>query len=155
MALGRVVVGVLRGPGRRVASQVAHELARGAKAPERESAPPKREPFTETLVYYGWIASLAALALVILNVDLVLDAGAPRSVLRLSLGSILLVEGAVLLGDWGQARAHVIRRARRRHASRRPGRRWSGALWSLGLTLAGLVFLGAGVFDLLRGALDL
>ena len=109
----------------------------------------------ESLFYYGWVVSLVALVLVVLNVDLLLGAGTPRGILRLSLGTVLLVEGVLLVSDWRRARARVLRRARLRRSFARPGRRWSGPVSSLVLTLVGLALLGAGVLDLLRGALDL
>src|SRR5689334_914819 len=109
--LERAALNAFRGPGRRVALEVAREVARAARGGVTPETPPtKRERMTESLFYYGWVVSLVALVLVVLNVDLLLGAGTPRGVLRLSLGTVLLVEGVLLVSDWRRTRARVLRR---------------------------------------------
>ncbi len=100
---------------------------------------------------YGWVASLAALGLIILNADLLLPRGAARAVARLATGALLLSEGTLLASDAQRSRQRLRRRLRRRH----PAARWSSRPADLGLTLAGVVLLSAGLFDVLRGALEL
>jgi hypothetical protein len=79
-------------------------------------------------------------------------------VVRLVLGTVLLVKGSLLATDWLGSRTllltRLLGRAHRHHGAFHIGRtRWLSA-GATGLTLFGLVLFGAGLFDLLRGAID-
>jgi hypothetical protein len=108
-------------------------------------------------VYYGWLAALVAFALVILNVDLLL-AGTAKTALRLVLGSILFAEGTLLMSNSKGARTALLTRLILRPHGKRGVFRIGTTVWmragATTLVLFGLVFLGAGFFDLLRGAID-
>jgi hypothetical protein len=171
--LARAAGRFLRTKGRVVALEVARELQRrrrmglpgpgaatgtASHTPTAPSAPPSPSGIRAAVVYYGWLASLAALALVILNVDQFAGPGTVRTVLRLVLGSILFVEGSLLLTDWQRARtlllSRFLSRAHRHHGAFRIGRVWWMRAGATILTLFGLVLFAAGLFDLLRGAFD-
>lgn len=156
--LARAAGRLLRTQGRAVAVEVAREAQR-ARASAKAAEPPIRQtPPTGVVaicVYYGWLVSLPALALVILNVDLLL-AGAPRMALRLVLGSVLFAEGILLTSNWRHARTLLLARfsvrAHGHRTSRLGAKVWMSARATT-LALIGLVLFGAGFFDLLRGAI--
>jgi hypothetical protein len=106
-----------------------------------------------TSVYIAWLCGLAAFALVVLNVHLFLPAGKSVAVFQLVVGAVLLVEGLGLVIKRSPFRRLLLTRlARRSHRS--GGRRLAGWPRFVGaaLTVLGLVWIGAGVLNLLRGA---
>jgi hypothetical protein len=162
--LARAAGRFLRTKGRVVALEVARELRRrrtGAPGPgpatgSTSHAPTGSSPspsgIRAAVAYYGWLASLGTLALVVLNVDQFAGSGTARTVIRLVLGSILFVEGSLLLTDWQRARTLLLSRFRT-GPFRAGGASWTRAGVTI-LSLFGLVLFGAGLFDLLRGAID-
>jgi hypothetical protein len=105
-------------------------------------------------VYVTWLGGLAVFALVVLNVDLFLPAGRAVAVFRLAAGAILLVEGLGLVVErFPFRRLLVARLAARAH---RGGGRIRRAGWprlvGAALNVLGIVWVGAGVLDVLRGA---
>ena len=106
------------------------------------------------VVYVTWLCGLAVFALVVLNVDLFLPAGRAVAVFRLAVGAILLVEGLGLVVErFPFRRLLVARLAARAH---RGGGRIRRAGWprlvGAALNVLGIVWVGAGVLDVLRGA---
>ena len=107
-----------------------------------------------TCVYLAWLCGLAAFALVVLNVHLFLPAGKSVAVFQLVVGAVLLVEGLGLVMKSSPFRRLLLTRlAPKSHRSRGRLRlagwpRFVGAA----LTVLGLVWIGAGVLNLLRGA---
>jgi hypothetical protein len=109
-----------------------------------------------TSVYVAWLCGLAAFALVVLNVHLFLPAGRGVALFQLAVGSILLVEGLGLLLERLPFRR--LLRSRLAEQSQRSGRlRRAGWARFVGaaLTVLGIVWIGAGVLNVLRGALAL
>lgn len=100
-------------------------------------------------VYGAWLVGLAAFALVILNVDLLLPAGASVRVVRLVLGCTLLGLGVALVADRLPVRRLLAERLTRRA---RGGRR---RLVGAALTVLAIAWVATGVLELLRGSLDL
>jgi hypothetical protein len=133
-----------------MAVELARELTRRSSSAPRTAAPlTARDRLIAAAVYYGGVVALVALVLVALNLDLLLGPGTARGVLRLVLGGLLLSEGAALTFDLGRSRELLAVRLRQR------GRRRVVRAAGLALQLGGVVLLSAGVFDVLRGALDL
>ncbi len=101
----------------------------------------------------GWQWS----ALVVLNVDLFLPAGGAVAVFRLAAGAILLVEGIGLVVDRFPFRRLLVARLAAR--SQRSGNRIRRSGWprlvGAALNVLGIVWIAAGVFDVVRGALAL
>jgi hypothetical protein len=102
-----------------------------------------------------WLAGVTLFALVVLNIDLFLPGGAV-SPFRVVVGTVLLIEGVGLLVRRSPLRSVVVARLTAR-SLRHPGR-MRRAAWkhgvSAGLTLVGFVWIGAGMLDLLRGAIE-
>src|SRR5262249_26981981 len=117
---------------------------RRAVAPRARPAPPSAPRLAAT-ARAAWGGGAAALALVILNVDLLLPHRPPAGV-RIALGAVVLPSGPAA----AFARGRVIPLLLARFPSR--GRR---LLVGAGLRLLGVVWVGAGAFDLLRGVRDL
>jgi hypothetical protein len=107
-------------------------------------------------VYVAWFCGLAAFALVVFNVHLFLPAGTAVAVFQLAVGAILLVEGLGLVIErfpfWRLLRARLAARSQRSGRLRRAG--WA-RLVGAALTVLGIVWIGAGVLNVLRGALAL
>jgi hypothetical protein len=107
-----------------------------------------------TSVYMAWLCGLAAFALVVLNVHLFLPAGKSVAVFQLVVGAVLLVEGLGLVMKSSPFRRLLLTRLAPR--SHRTGGRLRLAGWprfiGATLTVLGLVWIGAGVLNLLRGA---
>lgn len=105
-------------------------------------------------VYVAWLCGLAAFALVVLNVHLFLPAGKGVSVFQLAVGAILVVEGLGLVVKRFPFRRLLLTRLAAR--SHRSGSRLRRAGWprlvGAALTVLGIVWIGAGVLNLLRGA---
>ena len=108
-------------------------------------------------VYAAWLCGLAVAALVVLNVDLFLPAGGAVAGFRLAAGAILLVEGIGLVVDRFPFRRLLVARLAGR--SKRSGNRIRRSGWprlvGAALNVLGIVWIAAGVFDLVRGALEL
>jgi hypothetical protein len=108
-------------------------------------------------VYVAWFCGLAAFALVVLNVDLFLPAGRAVAVFQLAVGAILLVGGLGLVVERFQFRRLLGARLVAR--SHRGGGRLRRAGWprlvGAALAVLGIVWAGAGLLDVLRGALAL
>lgn len=108
-------------------------------------------------VYAAWFCGLAAFALVVLNVHLFLPAGRAVAVFQLAVGAILLIEGLGLVVERFPFRR--LLRARLAARSHRGGARLRRAGWprlvGAALTVLGIVWVGAGLLDVLRGALAL
>jgi hypothetical protein len=102
----------------------------------------------------AWLCGLAAFALLVLNVHLFLPAGDGVAVFQLAVGSILLVEGLSLVIKRLPFRRLLLTRLAARSHRRRGhlGRAGLPRLAAASLTLLGIVWIGAGVFNLLRGA---
>jgi len=105
----------------------------------------------------AWFCGLAAFALVVLNIDQFLPAGRAVAVFQLAVGAILLVEGLGLVVERFPFRRLLgARLAARSHpGGGRPRRAGWPRLAGAALTVLGIVWVGAGVFDVLRGALAL
>ncbi len=102
----------------------------------------------------AWLCGLAAFALVVLNVHLFLPAGKGVSVFQLVVGAILVVEGlGLVIKRFPFRRLLLMRLAARSHRS---GSRLRRAGWprlvGAALTVLGIVWIGAGVLNVLRGA---
>jgi len=143
---------------------VARELARIAARDARLGASGGSVPSVVSVrgrrfargVFAVWLAGLALFALVVLNVDLFLP-GAISNAFRLAVGLVLLVEGGFLLLRRLPFRAALVARltaGSRQHPSRIRRAAWKHAV-GVGLTLLGLVWVAAGLLDLLRGAIAL
>jgi hypothetical protein len=107
-------------------------------------------------VFVVWLAGLALFALVVVNVDLPLP-GEVSNVFRLTVGSVLLIEGAGLLVRRWPFRTVLV--ARLTAGSLQDRGRIRRAVWKhlvgAGLTLLGFAWIATGVFELLRGAIAL
>jgi hypothetical protein len=108
-------------------------------------------------VYVTWFCGLAAFALAVLNVHLFLPGGGAVAVFQLAVGAILLVEGLGLVVERFPFRRLLVARLAAR--SHRSGGRLRRAGWprlvGAALTVLGIVWVGAGVVYLIRGALAL
>ena len=108
-------------------------------------------------VYVAWFCGLAAFALAVLNVHLFLPAGRAVALFQLTIGVILLVEGVGLAVERFPFRrllgARLAARSHRRHG--RPRLAGLPRLAGAALTVVGILWLGAGAFNVLRGALAL
>ena len=137
----------------------AQRQYRARPRPPLDSAPPEsipREAFVRA-VYVAWLCGLAAFALVVLNVHLFLPAGRTVAVFQLAVGAILVVEGLGLVVERFPFRrllgARLAARSHRRHG--RPRRAGLPRLVGAALTVVGILWLGAGAYNVLRGALAL
>ncbi len=143
--IARVATRYLASSGRAVARGLVHEARRRRTVTPATLPEPIRHPRLAATAYVLLWIGVVALALVILNVDLLLP-HVPRAGLRIALGAVLFPSGLALAFD----RSRVIPLLLTRVASR--GRR---ILVGAGVRLLGIVWIGAGAFDLLRGIRDL
>jgi hypothetical protein len=107
-------------------------------------------------VFGLWLAGLACFGLVVFNVDLFLPSRVADT-FRLVVGVVLLIEGVGLLVRRSPLRTAVAARLTAgslRHPSRMRRAAWKHGV-GVGLTLLGFVWVGAGMLDLLRGAIAL
>jgi hypothetical protein len=108
-------------------------------------------------VYAAWFCGLVAFALFVLNVHLFLPAGRSVAVFHLAVGTILLAEGLGLVIERFPFRR--LLRARLAARSHRGGTRLRRSLGFRliggALTVLGIVWVGAGVLNVLRGVLAL
>jgi hypothetical protein len=109
-------------------------------------------------VYTAWSCGLVAFLLVVFNVHLFVPDGRPVGIFQLSVGTILLVVGLALAFEWLPFR--LLPRARQAAEAARTGARPRGvARWprlaGAGFTLVGVVWVGAGVLNVVRGAVEL
>ena len=134
----------------------AQRQYRARPRPPLDSAPATSVPRDAlvTTVYVAWLCGLAAFALVVLNVHLLLPAGKGVTVFQLAVGAILVVEGlGLVMKRFPFRRLLLTRLAARSHRNgghlRRAG--WP-RLVGAALTVLGIVWIGAGVLNLLLGA---
>ena len=152
-------LGVGAGAAARELARVAARHARTAAAARTPPAPlpPAPPPGLVARGVFGlWLLGLALFALVVFNVDLFLPGGVADR-LRLAIGVVLLSEGVGLLLRRSPLRAIVLARltaGSSRHPSKMRRAAWKHGVGA-GLTILGLVWVGAGVLDLLRGAIAL
>ena len=143
--IARATTRYLAGAGRAAARELVLEARRRRTAARAAPPEPVLRPRVATAARLLWWIGVAALALVVLNVDLLLPHG-PRAGLRIALGAVLLPAGLALAFDRGRVVPLLLTRFSGR------GRR---LLLGAGLRLLGVVWVGAGAFDLLRGVRDL
>lgn len=146
---------------RAVGLGIARELEKRADAPPKPKPEPLPPPppantrgFVGRLVFGGLIASLVAFLLVVLRVETLLGSthGAKLTV-RLVLAGLLLFEAALVLTNWRGANQRLVQRVLNRvwgprGAMNRREKTFARICRDL-LTLVGIVFLAAGVFELL------
>ena len=142
---------------RELARAAAREFRGGAEESARAvSSVPAHGRFARG-VFVVWLAGLALFALVVVNVDLFLPPGRAVAVFQLAVGAILLVEGLGLVVERFPFRRLLGARLAAR--SHRGGGRLQRAGWprlvGAALTVLGIVWIGAGVLEVLRGALAL
>ena len=154
--IARAATRYLLGAGRGVARDLVLEARRRQATTPRPVPEPVRSPRRAAAVYTVWWVGIAALVLVILNVDLLLPHHGPRAGVRIALGVVLLPAGLVLAFDRDRVRPLLLSRFPDRFRVQR-GVRGAGMrlLVGTGLRLLGIIWIGAGAFDLLRGIRDL
>jgi hypothetical protein len=142
----------LAGAGRAVARDLVLEARRRQASTPPPVPEPVRWPRRAAAVYAVWWAGIAALVLVILNVDLLLPHHGLRAGVRIALGAVLLPAGLVLAFDRDRVRPLLLSRFPD-HLRVRRGVRGAAVrlLVGTGLRLLGIIWIGAGAFDLLRG----
>jgi hypothetical protein len=108
-------------------------------------------------VYAAWFCGLAAFALFVLNVQLFLPEGRSVAVFHLAVGAILLAEGLGLVVERFPFRRLLRARlaARSHRGSTRLRRSLGSRLIGGALTVLGIVWVGAGVLNVVRGVLAL
>lgn len=137
--------------------RLAKETQRGhqARPVTPAPAPPAPHPGLANAAFVAWLGGLVAFALVIFNVHLFLPDGRPVAVFQLTVGAILLLEGLALAFE----RLPFRRLLRARSAARlqQAGRRlrWRERLAGTVLTLLGVVWVAAGVLNVIRGVVGL
>jgi hypothetical protein len=160
--IARAAVRSLGLGGRAILLGLSRETQRQWRSRSREALDPAPAPLIPggalvRAVYVAWFCGLAVFALVVLNVDLFLPPGRAVAVFRLAVGAILLVEGLGLAVERFPFRRLLVARLAAR--PQRGGGRTRRARWprlvGAALTVLGIVWAGAGVLDVLRGALAL
>ena len=139
---------------RGLARVAARELGDGPG----HTAQPVPRPATRLArgLYLLWLSGIGLFVLVVMNVDLLLP-DSTTSVFRLGVGAMLLTEGAGLLVKGSRFRIAVSAALTARfglHTSRMRRTAWKHTIGT-GLTVLGLAWVGAGVLDMLRGAIEI
>lgn len=109
------------------------------------------------IVFGGFIAALAALALVALRVETLIGSHGPRLVFRLVLAGILALEALLLLSNWAGSNQRLGQRLLTRvwgprGAATRREKAFARVVRDA-LTLVGIAFLAAAVFELLAATI--
>jgi hypothetical protein len=137
----------------------AQRQYRGRPEAPLDSAPAAPIP-RDALVraaYVAWLCGLVAFVLVVLNVHLFLPSGRTVAWFQLAVGAILVVEGLGLVVQRFPFRrllgARLAARSQRRRG--RPRRAGLPRLVGAVLTAVGILWLAAGAYNVLRGALAL
>jgi hypothetical protein len=119
-------------------------------APAAPPPPPTRD-LAGRAVFVGFVASIAALVLVLLHANDALD-GETKTIFLLVLAALLLGEAALITTNWRQANQRLGQRLLTRvWGSRGPMNKRERAFARVirdALTLIGICFLGGGVFAL-------
>ena len=162
MPLGRLISRAagryLAGTGRAIARDLVLEARRRQATAGRVAAPTPAVPARRAAaVYAAWWLGVISFVLVILNADLLLPHHGPRAGLRIGLSAVLIPAGLVLAFDRERVRPLLLARLSGHARAGGGGLRRAGSrlLVGAGLRLLGVVWVGAGVFDLLRGLRDL
>jgi hypothetical protein len=147
---------------RAVGLGIARELEKRAEAAPPAAARPEPPPppppvpsggFVGTVTLYAFLASLGAFVLAVLQVDS-LFSGTPKTVFRLVLGCVLVLAAALLTTNWQLASERLGQRALTRmwgpRAAANRRERFVARRVRDVLTLVGILFLAAGVIEILR-----
>jgi hypothetical protein len=148
-AAGRYLAGAARTAARELVLEARRRSTAGHDAAPSPAVPARRA----AAVSAAWWLGVFAFVLVILNADLLLPHHGPRAGFRIGLSAVLVPAGLVLAFDRERIRPLLL--ARFRVGGRGLRRAGSRLLVGAGLRLLGVVWVGAGVFDLLRGLRDL
>lgn len=146
---------------RAVGLGIARELEKRADAPPKPKPEPLPPPppantrgFVGRLVFAGLVASLVAFLLVVLRFETLLGSThSAKLTVRLVLAGLLLFEAALVLTNWRGANQRLVQRVLNRvwgprGAMNRREKTFARICRDL-LTIVGIVFLAAGVFELL------
>jgi hypothetical protein len=146
---------------RAVGLGIARELEKRADAPAKPKPEPLPPPppantrgFVGRLVFAGLVASVIAFLLVVLRVETLLGSThSAKLTVRLVLALLLLFEAALVLSNWRGANQRLVQRVLNRvwgprGAMNRREKTFARICRDL-LTLVGIIFLAAGVFELL------
>jgi len=124
-----------------------------AKAPARQVAAPPPNRFLDRLFWIGFIVTIVATCLALLNVDMV-TSGTSKTVVRLTLGAIFLLVAIALLTNWMHMKERVLSTLTRKlwglDQPRTRGGRFMRSVAKDVLTLIGIGWLAVGVFEILR-----
>jgi len=160
--LGRLISGAagryLAGTGRAIARDLVLQARRRQATARRVAAPPPAVPTRRAAaVYAAWWLGVLAFVLVILNADLLLPHHGPKAGFRIGLSAVLVPAGLVLAFDRERVRPLLLERLAGHARGGEGGLRRAGSrlLVGAGLRLLGVAWVGAGVFDLLRGLREL
>jgi hypothetical protein len=146
---------------RAVGLGLARELEKRAEAPPKARPEPLPPPppantrgFVGRLAFAGLVASLVAFLLVVLRFETLLGSthGAKLTV-RLVLAAVLFLEAALLLSNWRGANQRLVQRLLNRVWGPRGAinrrEKTFARICRDAMTLVGIVWLAAGVFELL------
>ena len=146
---------------RAVGLGIARELEKRADAPPKPRPEPLPPPppantrgFVGRLVFAGLVASVIAFLLVVLRIETLLGSTHDAKLaFRLVLAGLLLAESALVLSNWRGANQRLVQRVLNRvwgprGAMNRREKTFARICMDL-LTLVGIIFLAAGVFELL------
>ncbi|MEI8106041.1 MAG: hypothetical protein WCH31_09420 [Actinomycetes bacterium] len=133
-------------------------------APPRAAAPPAAPPKPENtggivgfVVFYGFIASLAATVLAVLNIDQLFNGSSVRTIILLSISVVLFAEAFLLTSNWERASQRLAQRLLTRiwgpRAAMNRREKFVSRLARDILTLIGIAWLAVGTFELIRGTI--
>lgn len=150
---------------RAVGLGIARELEKRAEAPatpKPEPLPPPRPAntggFVGRLVFAGLVGSLLAFLLVVLRFETLLGSSHDAKLtVRLVLAALLFVESFLLLSNWRGANQRLVQRLLNRvwgprGAMNRREKTFARICRDV-MTLVGIVWLAAGVFELLTATI--
>jgi hypothetical protein len=118
---------------------------------------PPAKPLLDRALYFGFLASLVAVALAALQIQMA-TSGSVRVGIRLGLGIVLMLMALPLLTNWQQANQRLMAIFFKKFwGVEAPVTRTGRILSRIGrdvLTLIGITWLALGTFELLRGFVD-
>jgi hypothetical protein len=146
---------------RAVGLGIAREIEKRAEAPPKPKAEPLPPPppantrgFVGRLVFAGLIASVIAFLLVVLRFETLLGSTHnAKLTVRLVLAALLFFEAVLLLSNWRGANQRLVQRLLNRvwgpRGAMNRREKSFARICRDAMTLVGIVFLAAGVFELL------
>lgn len=150
---------------RAVGLGIARELEKRAEAPAKPKPEPLPPPppantrgFVGRLVFAGLVGSLVAFLLVVLRFETLLGSSHDAKLtVRLVLAALLFLEAFLLLSNWRGANQRLVQRLLNRvWGPRGPMNRREKTFARIcrdAMTLVGIVWLAAGVFELLTATI--